>query len=60
MYVIKIVERVQQRWKTARDAKMRSISKKKMMKSGSAAKNVKHYVYDRHLQFLESVAEPNR
>jgi len=29
------------------------------MKSGSAAKNVRHYVYDRQLQFLETVAEPN-
>ncbi|XP_060855536.1 uncharacterized protein LOC132933241 [Metopolophium dirhodum] len=55
----KAVEKVQQRWKTARDAKMRSISKNKNMKSGSAAKNLKHYIYDRQLQFLETVAEPN-
>ncbi|CAI6373645.1 unnamed protein product [Macrosiphum euphorbiae] len=29
------------------------------MKSASAEKNLKHYIYDRQLQFLETVAEPN-
>lgn len=55
-----LVDKVQQRWKSARDAKMRSILNKKKMKSGSAAKKIKEYVFDKQLQFLESVTEPNR
>jgi len=53
------VEKVQQRCKSARDAKIRSIALKKKLKSGSGRKNVKTYMYDQQLQFLESLTEPN-
>ncbi|XP_022166005.1 uncharacterized protein LOC111030681 [Myzus persicae] len=55
----KAVEKVQQRWKSARDAKIRSIALKKKLKSGSGRKNVKTYMYDQQLQFLESLTQPN-
>lgn len=39
---------------------MRSMANKKKLKSGSASKKFKEYVYDKQLQFIESVSEPNR
>lgn len=60
IFIFILVDKVQQRWKSARDAKMRALANKKILKSGSASKKTKEYVFDKQLQFLESVAEPNR
>lgn len=59
LFFKKIVEKVQQRWKSARDAKMRSIAARKKVRSGSERKNHKTYMYDQQLQFLESLTVPN-
>ncbi|XP_046393794.1 uncharacterized protein LOC124161477 [Ischnura elegans] len=53
----KTVDRVQKRWKTARDAYFKSRNKARATKSGSAAAKVIKYIYHDLLQFLDSVRE---